>query len=89
MAELQNLGKLQELIVQASNIEKEKQQYEISINEAYSRYLNELKQIYSAMIDEKNNIPFPLKLVGKDVDMENAATNFKNLINSVRPNTIH
>ncbi len=89
MAELHNLGKLQELIVQASNIEKEKQQYEISINEAYSRYLNELKQIYSAMIDEKNNIPFPLKLVGKDVDMENAATNFKNLINSVRPNTIH
>lgn len=89
MAELKDRGKLQEYVNQARNLENEKQQYESSINEAYSRYLNELKQIYNMMINEKNATPFALKLLAKDVDKEREAENFKNLINSVRPNTIH
>lgn len=89
MAEYRETVTLQEYTNQARNLEKEKQQYESSINEAYSRYINELKQIYTAMINEKNSTPFALKLIAKDVDKEREAENFKNLINSVRPNTIH
>ena len=89
MADINDIGKLQEYLVQASNIEKEKMRYESSISKAYSRYLDELNQIYNAMISEKDSISFALKLIGKDVEMENAAENYKNLINSIRPNTVY